>query len=88
MGELDIVIPVGPSDKSVIRGVIDACRKNLTHRRVFLITSPDVSFEGCTTVDENAFSFGDVYGVHPEFGEMVDPRFYVAVFRMDSAGLG
>lgn len=55
----DIVIPVGPNDKSVIEEQIGYTRKNIIgYRNIYLIAYDEsLSIDGCITVDESRFPF-------------------------------
>jgi len=55
----DIVIPVGPNDKSVIEQQITYTRKNIIgYRNIYLISyDPSITIDGCITINENIFPF-------------------------------
>ena len=55
----DIVIPVGPNDKSVIEQQIKYTQKNIIgYRNIYLICyDPSITIEGCITINENIFPF-------------------------------
>ena len=55
----DIVIPVGPNDKSIINEQIKYTKKNIIgYRNIYLICyDPSISIDGCVTVNENIFPF-------------------------------
>ena len=55
----DIVIPVGPNDKSVIEEQIKYTQKNIIgYRNIYLICyDPSIIINGCITIDENIFPF-------------------------------
>ena len=55
----DIVIPVGPNDKSVIKQQIKYTKKNIIgYRNIYLICyDPIINIDGCITIDENIFPF-------------------------------
>ena len=55
----DIVIPVGPNDKSIIETQIKYTKKNIIgYRNIYLICyDPSISIEGCITINENIFPF-------------------------------
>ena len=55
----DIVIPVGPNDKSVIEQQITYTKKNVIgYRNIYLIcVDPSIVIDGCITIDENIFPF-------------------------------
>ena len=55
----DIVIPVGPHDKSILSKQIEFTKKNIIgYRNIYLICyDPTIIIEGCITIDENIFPF-------------------------------
>ena len=55
----DIVIPVGPNDKSIIEEQIKYTKKNIIgYRNIYLICfDPSICADGCITIDENIFPF-------------------------------
>jgi len=55
----DIVIPVGPNDKSVIEQQIKYTKKNIIgYRNIYLICyDPSITIDGCITINENIFPF-------------------------------
>ena len=55
----DIVIPIGPNDKDIIKQQIIYTKKNIVgYRNIYIISSDNkVSIEGCITVNENIFPF-------------------------------
>ena len=55
----DIVIPVGPNDKSVIEEQIKYTKKNIIgYRNIYLICyDPSIIIDGCITINENIFPF-------------------------------
>ena len=55
----DIVIPVGPNDKSVIEQQIKYTKKNIIgYRNIYLICyDPAIKINGCITINENIFPF-------------------------------
>ena len=55
----DIVIPVGPNDKSVIEQQIKYTQKNVIgYRNIYLICyDPTITIDGCITIHENIFPF-------------------------------
>lgn len=55
----DIVIPVGPNDKTIIEEQLKYTKKNIIgYRYIYLICyDPTICIEGCITVDENMFPF-------------------------------
>ena len=55
----DIVIPVGPNDKSVIEEQIKYTKKNIIgYRNIYLICyDPSITIDGCITINENIFPF-------------------------------
>lgn len=57
--EFDIVIPIGPNDRSIIEQQIECTKKNvLGYRRIYLISYDDTLFiEGCQTISERLFPF-------------------------------
>ena len=59
MNLFDIVIPVGPNDKSIIKEQIKYTKKNIIgYRNIYLICyDPAIKIEGCITINENIFPF-------------------------------
>lgn len=59
MNLFDIVIPVGPNDKSIIEEQIKYTKNNIVgYRNIYLICyDSSILIEGCTTIDENMFPF-------------------------------
>jgi FkbM family methyltransferase len=55
----DIVIPVGPHDKSILSKQIEFTKKNIIgYRNIYLICyDPTIIIEGCITIDEKIFPF-------------------------------
>ena len=55
----DIVIPVGPKDKSIIEQQIKYTQKNIIgYRNIYLISyDPSIIIQGCITINENIFPF-------------------------------
>lgn len=55
----DIVIPVGPNDKSIIEEQIKYTKQNIIgYRNIYLICyDPSIEIDGCTTINENIFPF-------------------------------
>ena len=55
----DIVIPVGPNDKSIIEQQITYTKKNIIgYRNIYLICyDPSINIDGCIIIDENIFPF-------------------------------
>ncbi len=55
----DVVIPVGPNDKSIIEEQIKYTKKNIIgYRNIYLICyDPSININGCITIDENIFPF-------------------------------
>ena len=55
----DIIIPVGPNDKSIIQEQIKYTKKNIIgYRNIYLISyDPSIRVDGCITIDENIFPF-------------------------------
>ena len=55
----DIVIPVGPNDKSIIEEQIKYTQKNIIgYRNIYLISyDPSIDIDGCITINENIFPF-------------------------------
>tara|TARA_R110002072_G_scaffold60435_3_gene153458 strand:- start:465 stop:2480 length:2016 start_codon:yes stop_codon:yes gene_type:complete len=55
----DIVIPIGPNDKSVINEQIKYTQKNIIgYRNIYLICyDPSITIDGCITINENIFPF-------------------------------
>ena len=55
----DIVIPVGPNDKSVIDQQITYTKKNIIgYRNIYLICyDPSITIDGCITINEKSFPF-------------------------------
>ena len=56
---LDIVIPVGPNDKSIIEKQIKYTKKNIIgYRNIYLISyDSTLTIDGCITINENIFPF-------------------------------
>ena len=59
MNLFDIVIPVGPNDKSIVEEQIKYTKNNIVgYRNIYLISyDPSILIEGCNTIDENIFPF-------------------------------
>lgn len=59
VSSFDIVIPIGPNDKSVIEEQIKHTKKNIIgYRNIYLICyDPSLSIDGCITINENIFPF-------------------------------
>ena len=59
VSSFDIVIPVGPNDKSVIEQQIKYTQKNIIgYRNIYLICyDPSITIHGCITINENIFPF-------------------------------
>ena len=59
MNLFDIVIPVGPNDKSIIEQQIKYTKKNIVgYRNIYLISyDPSITIDGCITIDESIFPF-------------------------------
>ena len=59
MNKFDIVIPVGPNDKSIIEKQIKYTQKNIIgYRNIYLICyDPSIKIDGCITINENIFPF-------------------------------
>lgn len=55
----DIVIPVGPNDKSVIEKQIKYTKKNIIgYRNIYLVCyDPTITIDGCIIINENIFPF-------------------------------
>jgi len=55
----DIVIPVGPNDRTVIEEQIKYTQKNIIgYRNIYLICyDPSIIIDGCITINENIFPF-------------------------------
>ena len=55
----DIVIPVGPNDKSIIKQQLKCTKKNIVgYRNIYLICyDPSISIDGCITINETIFPF-------------------------------
>ena len=55
----DIVIPIGPHDREVIKKQIIYTKKNIIgYRNIYLISyNPKIIVKGCITIDENIFPF-------------------------------
>ena len=55
----DIVIPVGPNDKSIIEEQIKYTKKNVVgFRNIYIICyDPSIHIDGCITIDEKLFPF-------------------------------
>jgi len=59
MNQFDIVIPVGPYDKDIIKQQIEYTKKNIIgYRNIYLISyDAYLSIDGCITINENMFPF-------------------------------
>lgn len=59
INKFDIVIPVGPNDKSIIEEQIKYTKKNIIgYRNIYLICyDPLLTIDGCITINENIFPF-------------------------------
>ena len=59
MNLFDIVIPVGPNDKSIIEQQIKYTKKNIVgYRNIYLICyDPLITIDECITIDESIFPF-------------------------------
>ena len=59
MRSFDIVIPVGPNDKSIIEKQIEYTKKHVIGRRnIYLICyDPTINIDGCITIREDIFPF-------------------------------
>ena len=59
VSSFDIVIPVGPNDKSVINDQIKYTKKNIIgYRNIYLICyDPSINIDGCITINENIYPF-------------------------------
>ena len=57
--KFDIVIPVGPHDKSTVEHQIKYTKKNIIgYRNIYLVCSDStINIDGCITIDENIFPF-------------------------------
>lgn len=55
----DIVIPIGPNEKKIIKKQIIYTKKNIIgYRNIFLICyDPKIIIDGCITINENIFPF-------------------------------
>jgi hypothetical protein len=55
----DIVIAVGPDDKTIIYGQLEYTKKNIIgYRNIYLICNdPTINIDGCITIDERFFPF-------------------------------
>ena len=55
----DIIIPIGPNDKSIIKQQIKYTKKNIIgYRNIYLICyDPSITIDGCITINENIFPF-------------------------------
>lgn len=66
----DIVIPIGPDDKSIIEKQIEYTKKNVIgYRNIYLISyDPSILIEGCITICEDIFPFSmkTVSNIHGE----------------------
>jgi hypothetical protein len=58
-GLFDIVIPVGPNDKSIIEKQIAYTKKHIIgYRNIYLICyDPTINIDGCITIQEDIFPF-------------------------------
>lgn len=59
MNVFDIVIPVGPNDRTIIEEQIKYTKKNIIgYRNIYLICyDPSITIDGCITINENIFPF-------------------------------
>ena len=59
MNKFDIVIPVGPNDKSIIEKQIKYTKKNIIgHRNIYLICyDSSIKIDECITINEDIFPF-------------------------------
>ena len=59
MNLFDIVIPIGPNDKSIIEQQIKYTKKNIIgYRNIYLISyDSSIKIDGCITINENMFPF-------------------------------
>ena len=57
--QFDILIPVGPEDKEIVKKQIEFTKKNIIgYRNIYLICyDPTITLEGCITINENIFPF-------------------------------
>lgn len=55
----DIVIPIGPNDKNIIKTQLEYTKKNVIgYRNIYLISyDPAIVIDGCITINENIFPF-------------------------------
>lgn len=55
----DIVIPVGPEDREIVKKQIEFTKKNIIgYRNIYLICyDPTITLEGCITINEKIFPF-------------------------------
>jgi len=58
MSHIDIVIPVGPNDASVICDQLHYTKKNiLGYRNIYLISKSPLEIDGCISISESSFPF-------------------------------
>ena len=69
-GLFDIVIPLGPDDKFIIKNQIEYTKKNVVgYRNIYLISyDPSIVIDGCITICEDIFPFSmkTVSNIHGE----------------------
>ena len=55
----DLIIPVGPEDREIVKKQIEFTKKNVIgYRNIYLICyDPTITLEGCVTINENIFPF-------------------------------
>jgi len=73
--EFDIVIPVGPNDSFIIKGMIEHTIKNIIgYRNIYLVSyDPNIKIDKCITINENIFPFNkesisEIIGYHERVG--------------------
>ena len=57
--QFDIVIPVGPNDKKIIKKQLEYTKRNIIgYRNIYLICyDSTINFNDCITIDEKIFPF-------------------------------
>jgi FkbM family methyltransferase len=55
----DLIIPVGPEDREIVKKQIEFTKKNVIgYRNIYLICyDPTITLDGCITINENIFPF-------------------------------
>ena len=71
----DIVIPIGPNDKSIIYDMVNFTKQNIIgYRNIYLVSyDPLINIEDCITINENIYPFskntiGEIIGYSDRIG--------------------